>query len=118
MRDIRWPGGWRASEPAVEQRLAQRAHGRALEPDQDRGEAVEVWDCEERLSVGGEHSFLLSKIRHPNREDRPFGNGVFAEAPQIGFAERAFPSECLAGDGPGLVAVPLTLRDLWELVGC
>ena len=57
--------------------------------------------------MGGEHGLLLAEVLHANGQDGPVRRGLLAEPPQVCLAERAFPGEGLARDGPGPVAVPL-----------
>jgi hypothetical protein len=60
------------------------------------------------------------QVRGAHGEDRPLGRGLVAEPLQVGLAERAFPRERFATDGPGPVTVAVfvfALRDLGQCAG-
>jgi hypothetical protein len=50
---------WRAGQPAVQQRLAQRRPGHHAELDEHRGIPVEMRDGEEHVRLRGQHRLLL-----------------------------------------------------------
>src|SRR5215469_225006 len=104
-------------QPAVRDRVPERLPGDLAQLDEHGGIPVEVRDREEGLRLRGEHRLLLAEILDADGEDRPLRRGLVAEPPEIGFAERALPRECLACDEPGPVAVTLTLGDLGQARG-
>src|SRR5215813_7392625 len=110
---IREPGR-RAGQPAFGDRLAQRGRGRLPQLDEYGSVAVEVRDREEGARVGGEHGLLLAEIPDTDRQDRPVWRGLVAEPPDVRLAERPFPGERLAPDGPAPVAAALALGDLGQ----
>lgn len=71
-------------------------------------------DREESVGVLGESSLFVGQVQYSHGEDRSVRCGGFAEAPEIGLAERALPRERLAGDAPAPVAVPLALGHLGQ----
>src|SRR6185437_39496 len=110
-------GGRGARQPAVGDRVAQRAGGDLRQLDQDRGIPVEVRDAEEGGRVRGEHRFLLAEVPDPDGQDGPVRRGLIAEPPDIRLAERPVPGERLAADEPGPVAEPLPLGHLGQFGG-
>jgi hypothetical protein len=65
-------------------------------------------------------SLSCRSVRGADGEDRSLGRGLVAEPLQVGLAERAFPRERFATDGPGPVTVAVfvfALRDLGQCGG-
>src|SRR5262249_54808928 len=79
---------------------------------------IEVRDRENGVRVRGEDGFLVVQVRGAHGEDWSLGRGLLAEPLQVGLAERAFPRERLATDGPGPVTVAVFGFALCDLGRC
>jgi hypothetical protein len=88
--------------------------------DEDGAIPVEVRDREKGVRVRGEDGFFVVQLRGADGEDRSLRRGLVAEPLQVGLAERAFPRERFATDGPGPVTVAVfvfALHDLGQFGG-
>lgn len=63
------------------------------------------------------HCLLLAEVFNDDCEDGTLRRGGIAKPPDVGFAERPLPRECLSGNEPRSIAVTLAFRDLRQFGG-
>jgi hypothetical protein len=108
-----------ARQPAVGERVPERFGADLPQLDEDGAIPIEVRDREKGVvRVRGEDGFLVVQVRSAHGEDRSLGRGLLAEPLQVGLAERAFPRERFASDGPGPMTVAVCVFALCDLGQC
>lgn len=107
---VREPG-WRARQPAVDDRLSQCPFSDDLQLDENGGVPLEVWNGEEGIGIRREHSLFLRTVKNADGEDRSAGHRRIAEARDVRLAERPFPGESLAAHEPGALAIACAFGD-------